>query len=73
MPPHAGLVLEPLPVGAWALICTAALLASGAVTFDQAMSGCASESIWLVVVAFFFAKVWACMRRDATSLFLLAG
>ena len=54
---HAGLVLEPLPVGAWAMCCLCALLTTKAVTFEQAMSGLTSDSIWLIVIAFFFAKV----------------
>ena len=58
--PHAGLVLEPLPVGAWAMSCLCVLLTTKAVTFEQAMCRLTSDSIWLIVIAFFFAKVrWA--------------
>ncbi|GAX76217.1 hypothetical protein CEUSTIGMA_g3661.t1 [Chlamydomonas eustigma] len=52
----AGLVLEPLPVGAWALCCMTGLLLSGSLPFHVAMSGITNESIWLIVIAFFFAK-----------------
>lgn len=53
----AGLVLEPLPVSAWSLCCVTTLLLTKAVDFKTAMSGLTNDAIWLIVVAFFFAKV----------------
>jgi hypothetical protein len=46
-----------MPVSAWSLCCTTALVASKAVSFQAAMAGLCNESIWLIVFAFFFAKV----------------
>ena len=52
-----GLVLDPLPVGAWAFIAVTATLATKTLTFAQAFSAMTNEVIWLIVVSFFFAKV----------------
>ena len=51
----AGLVLEPLPTGAWAAVAATAAVASGALTFAQAFSAFRNDVIWLIVVSFFFA------------------
>jgi len=51
----AGLVLEPLPTGAWACVCATGALASGAMSFAQAFSAFRNDVIWLIVVSFFFA------------------
>jgi divalent anion:Na+ symporter, DASS family len=51
----AGLVLEPLPTGAWAFLAATAAIGSGALTFAQAFSAFANDVIWLIVVSFFFA------------------
>eukprot|EP00798_Chlamydomonas_sp_ICE-L_P023569 gene23569-9093_t len=51
-----GLVLAPLPVGAWALIAVTVTLVTGTLTFGQAFSAMTNEVIWLIVVSFFFAK-----------------
>jgi DASS family divalent anion:Na+ symporter len=55
----AGLVLEPLPAGAWALICVAPAVASGALTFEAAFAAADSQVLWLIVLAFLLAKVRA--------------
>ena len=52
-----GLVLDPLPVGAWAFIAVTAAIATQTLTFAQAFSATTNEIIWLIVVSFFFAKV----------------
>jgi DASS family divalent anion:Na+ symporter len=52
----AGLVLEPLAPGGWALMCAGAALLSGAISFDEAFSATGSPVLWLIVNAFFLAK-----------------
>ncbi|KAF8064503.1 DIT2-1 [Scenedesmus sp. PABB004] len=51
-----GLVLQPLPVGAWAFVSLCAVVASGALPFAKALGAMTSEVIWLIVISFFFAK-----------------
>lgn len=53
-----------------------AILASKSATFQTAMSGFKSESIWLIVLSFFFAKVsvvcvCVCVSTDFACLLLL--
>jgi len=69
--PIAGLILEPLPVGGWSICCLTALLATGASSFETAMSGFKSESIWLIVLSFFFAKVRQVCQGGQTFLHTL--
>jgi di/tricarboxylate transporter len=52
----AGLVLEPVPVGAWAFIMLTFTVATKTLPFLTAFSAFRNEVIWLIVVAFFFAK-----------------
>eukprot|EP00210_Caulerpa_lentillifera_P000191 g186.t1 len=52
----AGLVLEPLPTGATAFLGLTACVVTKTLTFVEATSAMTSEVIWLIVVAFFFAK-----------------
>lgn len=51
-----GLVLEPLPVGAWAFCGLTAVVATKTLPFSVAMSAMTNEVIWLIVISFFFAK-----------------
>lgn len=51
----AGLILEPLPMGAVALIAIAVTALSGAVPYKQSLSGFSNSTIWLIVSAFLFA------------------
>lgn len=51
-----GLVLDPLPVGAWAFLAVTTCIATKTLTFAQAFSAMTNEVIWLIVVSFFFAK-----------------
>lgn len=51
-----GLVLEPLPVGAWAFLSVTAVLATRTLNFASAFSAMTNEVIWLIVISFFFAK-----------------
>jgi DASS family divalent anion:Na+ symporter len=47
-----GLILQPLPLGAMALIGVAAAAASGALTAGQALAGYADPLVWMVLAAF---------------------
>lgn len=51
-----GLVLDPLPVGAWAFMAVTTCIVTKTLTFAQAFSAMTNEVIWLIVVSFFFAK-----------------
>lgn len=51
-----GLVLEPLPTGAWAFLTATLVVATKTLTFAQCFSAFCSDVIWLIVVSFFFAK-----------------
>lgn len=51
-----GLVLTPLPVGAWAFCGLSMTVVTKTLTFQQAFSAMTNDVIWLIVLAFFFAK-----------------
>ncbi|KVI01836.1 hypothetical protein Ccrd_019883 [Cynara cardunculus var. scolymus] len=52
----AGLVLSPLPVGAWALLGLTTTIVTKTLTFTTAFSAFTNEVIWLIVISFFFAR-----------------
>ncbi|CAJ1975985.1 unnamed protein product [Sphenostylis stenocarpa] len=52
----AGLVLSPLPVGAWAFLGLTATVLTKTLTFSAAFSAFTNEVIWLIVISFFFAR-----------------
>ncbi|KAI7837138.1 hypothetical protein COHA_009016 [Chlorella ohadii] len=52
----AGLVLVPLPAGAWALLSVTIAVATKTLSFADAFAGFHDEAIWLIVAAFFFAR-----------------
>ncbi|CAN6218021.1 unnamed protein product [Urochloa humidicola] len=52
----AGLVLGPLPVGAWAFLGLTAAVATHTLPFTAAFSAFTNEVIWLIVISFFFAR-----------------
>lgn len=52
----AGLVLSPLPVGAWAFLGLTTSIVTKTLTFSTAFSAFTSEVIWLIVISFFFAR-----------------
>jgi len=56
----AGLVLEPVAAGAWALMCVGCALAAHALTFEEAFAAADSQVLWLIVNAFFLARVRGC-------------
>lgn len=51
-----GLVLSPLPVGAWAFLGLTVSIVSGTLSFSAAFSAFTNEVIWLIVISFFFAR-----------------
>ncbi|GJP30696.1 hypothetical protein CLOM_g4586 [Closterium sp. NIES-68] len=51
-----GLVLGPLPVGAWAFVCLTFTVLSKTLSFAAAFSAMTNEVIWLIVISFFFAR-----------------
>jgi DASS family divalent anion:Na+ symporter len=51
-----GIVLEPLPMGAMAILGLAAATLSGILSVGEALSGFGNHVIWLVVMAFFIAR-----------------
>jgi Sodium:sulfate symporter transmembrane region len=53
---HAGLVLQPLPVGATAFIGLTVTVATKTLPFLGAFAAFRNEVIWLIVVSFYFAK-----------------
>lgn len=52
----AGLVLEPLPVGAWAFMAVTTAIATKTLSFSAAFTAFTNDVIWLIVVSFFFAR-----------------
>ncbi|KAI4296403.1 hypothetical protein L6164_036364 [Bauhinia variegata] len=52
----AGLVLSPLPVGAWALLGLTTTIVTKTLTFSAAFGAFTNEVIWLIVISFFFAR-----------------
>lgn len=52
----AGLVLSPLPVGAWAFLGLTASVITRTLPFTTAFCAFTNEVIWLIVISFFFAR-----------------
>lgn len=52
----AGLVLSPLPVGAWAFLGLTMTVLTQTLSFSAAFSAFTNEVIWLIVISFFFAR-----------------
>ncbi|XP_010266911.1 PREDICTED: dicarboxylate transporter 2.1, chloroplastic-like [Nelumbo nucifera] len=52
----AGLVLSPLPVGAWAFLGLTTSIVTKTLSFSTAFGAFTSEVIWLIVISFFFAR-----------------
>ncbi|KAI3448246.1 hypothetical protein Pfo_004911 [Paulownia fortunei] len=51
-----GLVLSPLPVGAWAFLGLTTSILTKTLSFTTAFSAFTNEVIWLIVISFFFAR-----------------
>ncbi|KAK6945772.1 Solute carrier family 13 [Dillenia turbinata] len=52
----AGLVLSPLPVGAWAFLGLTTSVVTKTLAFSAAFGAFTYEVIWLIVISFFFAR-----------------
>jgi len=52
----AGIVLNPLPVGAWAFFGLTATVFTKTLTFQQAFGAFTNDVIWLIVIIFFIAR-----------------
>ncbi|XP_047968332.1 dicarboxylate transporter 2.1, chloroplastic-like [Salvia hispanica] len=52
----AGLILSPLPVGAWSFICLTFAVASKTLAFTAAFAAYTNEVTWLIITAFFLSK-----------------
>ncbi|XP_068642814.1 dicarboxylate transporter 2.1, chloroplastic-like [Aristolochia californica] len=52
----AGLVLSPLPVGAWAFLSLTTSVITKTLSFSAAFEAFTNEVIWLIVISFFFAR-----------------
>ncbi|BBN06238.1 divalent anion:Na+ symporter, DASS family [Marchantia polymorpha subsp. ruderalis] len=52
----AGLVLAPLPVGAWAFLGLTVTVLTKTLPFAVAFSAFTNEVLWLIVISFFFAR-----------------
>jgi DASS family divalent anion:Na+ symporter len=52
----AGIVLNPLPVGAWAFFGLTTTVFSNTLTFQQAFGAFTNDVIWLIVIIFFIAR-----------------
>ncbi|KAJ4847144.1 cytochrome P450-dit2 [Turnera subulata] len=52
----AGLVLSPLPVGAWAFLGLTTAIVTKTLPFATAFGAFTNEVIWLIVISFFFAR-----------------
>ncbi|WVZ65274.1 hypothetical protein U9M48_014669 [Paspalum notatum var. saurae] len=52
----AGLVLGPLPVGAWAFLGLTTAVVTHTLPFAAAFSAFTNDIIWLIVISFFFAR-----------------
>ncbi|HEY2844008.1 MAG TPA: DASS family sodium-coupled anion symporter, partial [Bryobacteraceae bacterium] len=54
----AGLILQPLPMGAVVLIGITTTALTGTLSIGEAMSGYMNSTVWLIVAAFLFAKAF---------------
>ncbi|KAK9165769.1 hypothetical protein Scep_000960 [Stephania cephalantha] len=53
---NIGLILSPLPVGAWTFLALTVSIATKTLTFSDALRGFSSEVIWLIVCSYFIAR-----------------
>jgi di/tricarboxylate transporter len=63
----SGLVLAPLPTGAWAFLGATVGLLTHTLTFDEMFAAANNTVMWLVVVSFFLARVRVAAAALATS------
>ena len=69
----AGLVLEPLPTGAWCFLSVTFTILTKTLTFQQAFTAFTNDVIWLIVVSFFFAAVSSAEHISNSSYTLTAS
>jgi di/tricarboxylate transporter len=62
----SGLVLAPLPTGAWAFLGATVGLLTHTLTFDEMFAAANNTVMWLVVVSFFLARVRVAAAACAT-------
>ena len=55
----AGLILQPLPLGAVVLIGTTATMLTETLSLNEAMAGYMNSTVWLIVAAFLFARAFS--------------
>ena len=55
----AGLIARPLPAGALVVIMVTVATVLGLITIQEALSGFANVTVWLIVAAFLFARGFA--------------
>ncbi len=51
-----GMILKPIPTGALAITSLTTLLLTQVITFPEAFQGFSNPTVWLIIVAFFFAR-----------------
>ncbi|KAH7859809.1 hypothetical protein Vadar_005735 [Vaccinium darrowii] len=52
----SGLVLRPLPIGAWAFACLTITVLTKTLAFSDAFAAFTNQVIWLIVASFFFSR-----------------
>lgn len=69
-----GLILQPLPMGAVVLIGTTLTALTGTLSIAEALNGFMNGTVWLIVVAFLFARAFSKTglgRRIAIAYFFI--
>lgn len=51
-----GLILSPLPMAAWTIVCVALSFLTWKLTFESAFAAFTDEVTWLIMVSFFFSR-----------------
>lgn len=54
----AGVILQPLPVGAWSMCALTACVATQTLTYPQALSALTLDVVWLIVAVMFVARAF---------------
>ena len=68
-----GIMLEPLPMGAVAVLGIAAATLTGTLSINEALSGFGNRVIWLVVIAFFISRGFIKTGLGARIAYLFMG
>ena len=51
-----GMILKPIPTGALTITSLTVLTLTGVITFQEAFTGFSNPTVWLIIIAFFFAR-----------------